>query len=72
MPVTPETAAIPVAVTAADLAVRLNMPERTLRRKAREFGTCRILGRTMFFLPEDVHAFKVSSDSPQADLPCAA
>jgi hypothetical protein len=55
--VTPETAAIPVAVTAADLAVRLNMPERTLRRKAREFGTCRILGRAMIFLPEDVSAF---------------
>ncbi len=48
---------LPQHVKPRDLAEHLGVSERTLREKARALGACRIIGKEMIFLAEDVEAF---------------
>jgi len=46
----------------------IKVSERTLRERARKIGACRILGRTMLLLPEDIDrifAEPLAAHSPQ-------
>lgn len=46
----------PAEIVAMFAAKGLRISERELRRKARELGCCRELGKALFFLPEDIDA----------------
>lgn len=48
---------LPDHVKPRELAEHLGVPERTLRQTARALGACRIIGKEMILLPEDVEAF---------------
>ena len=41
-----------------DVATQFGISERALRRKARELGACRIIGRKMLLLDEDVQTIR--------------
>lgn len=57
MPMTPEIDALhEVWATPETLAEQLGVSVRLIRKKARETGACRLLGRTMRFTPEDIDA----------------
>lgn len=48
---------LPDHITPAELAEHLGASERTIRETARRLGTCRIIGKQMIMLPEDLDAF---------------
>lgn len=50
------TAMSPAAIVSKLKAQGIDVPERTLREFARKAGVCRIVGRAMFFMPDDVDA----------------
>lgn len=52
---------LPDHVTPADLAGHIGVSERELRRLARELGACRIFGKAMILLPEDVETILEAS-----------
>lgn len=45
----------PKAIVEKLAAKGISISERALRETARRTGHCRILGKSMFFMPEDVH-----------------
>lgn len=49
---------LPQPTTPEQLADLLGWSEEYVRRRARELGACRILGKKMIFLPEDVEIMR--------------
>lgn len=53
------TGALDQAISPSEAVAKLqkagiNISERTLRERARKLGACRILGKTMFLMPDDI------------------
>jgi hypothetical protein len=63
---------LPDHVTPADLAGHIGVSERELRRLARELGACRIIGKAMILLPEDVETILEASRPCQSKSTNAA
>ena len=53
----------PSAVKEKFAAQGIIVSERTLREKARRIGACRIIGKTMFFMPSDIDLIIESAKS---------
>ncbi|MBZ0124101.1 MAG: hypothetical protein K8F31_09475 [Roseovarius sp.] len=67
------TRALPVDFTTpAKLAEHFDVSERTVRRRARELGACRIIGKDMILLPEDVETILEASKPCQSKSTSAA
>jgi len=49
-----ERAISPTEATAMLAKAGVPISERTLRAKARQIGACRVIGRCMFLMPEDI------------------
>ena len=47
---------LPEYTTPAELAAHLGVSERALRERAREIGACRVFGKRLILLAEDVAA----------------
>lgn len=57
------------AITPATVVERMqergvHLSERTLREFARKVGACRIIGKAMFFMPEDIEVL-IAAAKPQ-------
>lgn len=50
----------PTAVVEKLKAAGVIVSERSLRQVARRFGTFRVIGKAMFFMPEDIKALMVA------------
>lgn len=48
---------LPEHIKPRDLANHLGVSERTVRKIARDLGACRIIGKEMIFLSEDLDTF---------------
>lgn len=60
------------ALVAKFAEVGIDVSERSLRQFARKIGACRIVGKTMFFLPEDIEALlEASKPKPHIEKPSA-
>src|SRR5687768_6250205 len=60
---------VPAIVFPAELASELGCSERKIRRLARGLGACRIFGKTMVLLPEDVEAiFEAARPCPSPSI----
>src|SRR5580692_2715658 len=56
---------IPDGISPAAMASKYGFSERRVREKARELGACRILGKAMTLLPEDVHTILEALKCPR-------
>ena len=56
------------AITPAEFAASLGCSERLVRERARAIGACRIFGKKMYLMPEDVAALWEAS-KPQTAMP---
>ena len=45
----------------------IHLSERTLREFARRVGACRIIGKAMFFMPEDIEVL-IAAAKPPAEI----
>jgi hypothetical protein len=57
----------PAAIVAKLKAQGIDVSERTLRQFARRAGVCRIVGKAMFFMPNDVDALLEAMKPPPSD-----
>lgn len=58
----------PAAAVAKLAEAGITISERTLRERARQLGACRVIGKTMFLLPEDIdRIFSAAKPEPK---PC--
>ena len=57
----------PHAVVAILQSKGIAVSERTLREKARRLGACRIIGKAMFLMPEDIDAI-IAAAKPKAKI----
>ena len=49
-----------MVTTPAELAKQLGCSERSLRALARRLGACRVIGKSMVLLPEDVRIIRLA------------
>lgn len=63
---------LPDHIKPGDLAEHLGVSERTVRETARALGACRIIGKAMILLPEDVEAILEASKPCQSKSTSAA
>ncbi len=64
-------AVTPTALVAKFAEAGITISERTLRERARQLGAYRIIGKTMFLMPEDIELI-LEAAKPQPKLRVAA
>lgn len=65
-----ESALTPTQLVERFAKAGIQISERTLRQKARQIGAYRLIGNTMFLMPEDVEAL-LEASRPTAKAPAA-
>jgi len=63
-------AVTPTALVAKFAEAGITISERTLRERARQLGAYRLIGKTMFLMPEDIEVV-LEASKPQPKKPAA-
>ena len=66
-----DQAMTPAAVVAVLLARGITLSERTLREHAKRIGACRVIGKTLFFMPSDIAKILEAAKAKPKNLPAA-